>query len=137
MSYINTLIRVSEDCPVKESEIPVAKNSKKPAHLIQYELLTNKPYKFGHEELVFEVFVRQKEIPAAVLETDAEKIKEELFSKGHPCMRASALVKRYGFGAHYNEQGKIAIYPMESEAYQSLVADEGIKLVAGMRSKKA
>jgi len=136
MSYINTFIKVSADCPVGESEIPVAKSDKKPAHLIQYELLKENPYRFGHEELVFEVFVRQKEIPAAVLETDAEKIKEELFSKGHPCLRASALIKRYGFGAHYNEQGKIAIYPMESADYQSFIADKDIQLLAGMRAKR-
>ncbi|MBF9252506.1 hypothetical protein I2I11_04300 [Pontibacter sp. 172403-2] len=136
MSYINTLIRVSDDCPVQVSEIPVAKNNKKPAHLIQYELLTSNPYRFGHEELIYEVFVRQKEIPAAVLETDAAKIKDELFSKGHPCMRASALVKKYGFGAHYNEEGKIAIYPVESKAYQSFMEDKDIKVIAGMRTKK-
>lgn len=136
MSYINTFITIANDCPVEKSEIPVARNGRKPAHLLQYELLQENPYKFGHEDLIFEVFVRQREIPVMVLKTDAGKIKKELFSKGHPCLRASALVKRYGFGAHYNQQGKIAIYPMESGEYQSLAADEGIKLIAGMRTKK-
>lgn len=136
MGYIHTFIKISDDCPVGESEIPVARKGNKPAHLIQYELLKENPYRFGHEELVFEVFVRQKEIPAAVLETDAGKIKEELFSKGHPCLRASALIKRYGFGAHYNEYGKIAIYPMESEEYLVFITNKDIKLLAGMRTKR-
>jgi hypothetical protein len=85
-----------------------------PAHFIQYELLTEHPYQFDHEDLVYAVYVRQKGIPEEVLATDADTIRAELFSKGHPCLRASALTKRYGFGAHYNEAGKIGLYPVES-----------------------
>jgi hypothetical protein len=136
MSYTNTLIKVAADCPVSKSEIPVDRKSAKPAHVIQYELLTQNPYTFGHEDLIYEVFIRQKEIPANILETDAGKIKQALFSKGHPCMRASALTKRYGWGAHYNQEGKIAIYPQEAETYQQFMASEAIKKVPAMRSKR-
>jgi hypothetical protein len=136
MSYTNTFIKVADDCPLNKSEIPVSKKDKKPLHLIQYELLKQNPYKFDHEGLIYEVYVRQKEIPENVLEKEAEKIKTELFSKGHPCLRASALMKRYGFGAHYNEEGKIAIYPMESEEYKTLMADKGIKVLSAMKTKK-
>jgi hypothetical protein len=136
MCYKNTFIKVSDDCPVAEAEIPVAKNGKKPAHGIQYDLLTQNPYRFGHEELIWEVYIRQKEIPAEVLESEGEEIKQQLFSKEHPCLRASALVKRYSFGAHYNEAGKIAIYPLGSEYYQAYLNDDSIKVLAGMRTKK-
>lgn len=136
MCYINTFIKVAEDCPVEKGEIPVAKKDKKPAHLIQYELLKNNPYKFGHEDLIFEVFIKQKEIPEETLAKDKEKIRTELFSKGHPCLRASALTKRYGFGAHYNDEGKIAIYPMESKEYESFLADKAVKKFPAMRTKK-
>ncbi|MBK0401647.1 hypothetical protein I5M27_01540 [Adhaeribacter sp. BT258] len=137
MSYKNAFVKVSEDCPVTVAEIPVAKNGKRPAHFIQYEILTRNPYRFGHEELIWEVYVQQKEIPKEVLETEGEEIKAQLFSKGHPCMRASALVKRYGFGAHYDEAGKIAVYPLGSSEYQQLLAQENVKVLPGMRSKKA
>lgn len=136
MCYTNTFIKIAEDCPVKKSEIPVAKKDKKPAHLIQYELLKNNPYKFGHEDLIFEVFTRQNEIPGETPEKDKEKIRAELFSKGHPCLRASALTKRYGFGAHYNDEGRIAIYPMESKEYSSFLADDTVKILPAMRTKK-
>lgn len=136
MCYIDTFIKVSDDCPVVESEIPVLKTEKKPMHLIQYELLKNNPYKYGHEDLIYEVFVRQKEISKEAIRTDSEKIKKELFSKGHPCLRASALIKRYGFGAHYNEKGKIAIYPMESKDYHSFVNNKSLKILNGMKTKK-
>ena len=136
MSYKNTFVKVSEDCPVLAAEIPVAKNSKKPAHVIQYEILTQNPYRFDHEELIWEVNVQQKEISKEVLESEGEEMKAQMFSKGHPCMRASALVKRYGFGAHYNEHGKIAVYPLGSPEYAQFLKQENIKVLAGMRSKK-
>lgn len=136
MSYTNTFIKVADDCPVSKSEIPVAKKDKKSLHLIQYELLKDNPYKLGHEELIYESFVRRKEISPNALKNDSEKIKAELFSKGHPCLRASALTKRYGFGAHYDEKGKIAIYPLESKEYEAIMADEAITVIPAMKTKK-
>src|SRR5690349_19258091 len=124
MAYKNTFVKVSEDCPVAVAEIPVAKNGKKPLHVIQYELLIQNPYRFDHEELIWEVYVQQKGIPQKVLESqEGAEIKAALFSKGHPCMRASALIKRYGFGAHYNEAGKIAVYPSGSAAYLAFLEE--------------
>jgi hypothetical protein len=136
MSYTHTFIPVSADCPVQKSEIPVPRRDTVPAHVIQYQLLTEHPYRFGHEELVYAVYVRQKEISEAVLATDADAIRAELFSKGHPCMRASSLTKRYGFGAHYNEAGKIALYPVESPEYQQFMQNDTVRKLPAMRNKK-
>ncbi len=136
MSYTNTFIKVADDCPVDKSEIPVSKKDKKSLHLIQYELLKEYPYQFDHEGLIYEVFIKHKEIAEDVLRKEAEKIKTELFSKGHPCLRASALTKRYGFGAHYDEEGRIAIYPMESAEYKTFLADKTVKILSAMKTKK-
>ncbi len=136
MSYSNVFIKVSEDCPASRSEIPAPKRDTVPAHVVQYELLTEHPYHFGHEDLVYAVHVRQKGIPEAVLATDADTIRAELFSKGHPCMRASALTKRYGFGAHYNEAGKIALYHDESHEYQAFKQNDAVRNLPAMRNKK-
>jgi hypothetical protein len=136
VSYTSTFIQVAADCPAKTSEVPVAKREAVPAHVVQYELLTTHPYRYGHEDLVYEVYVRQKGIPAAVLATDAEAIRAELFSKGHPCLRASSLTKRYGFGAHYNEAGKIALYPVESPEYGQFLQDDSVRKLPAMRNKK-
>jgi len=134
MSYSNTFIHVSADCPVDHSEIPKEKNGKKPVHLIQYELLTKNPYKYDHEHLIFEVYLRHKGLQPA--KDEQKELWEQLFSKGHPCLRASALIKRYGFGAHYNEEGKIALYPMESKAYKEFAADASLSHYAGMKTKR-
>ncbi len=135
MSYKDTFITVAPDCPVNKSEIPVSTRVKKPLHIIQYELLTQNPYKFDHRELVFEVYLIREGLEN-ISETERKEVWEKLFSKGHPCLRASALTKRYGFGAHYDKNGKIAIYPMESDQYQEFVNNKSIKKLAGMKRKR-
>ena len=94
MSYSQTFITIAPDCPVDKAEVPLRKKDSVPSHLIHYQLLTEKPYQLSHEDLIFEVFVRQKEIPQHLLDTEGQKIREKLFSRGHPCLRASALTKQ-------------------------------------------
>ena len=90
MSYKETFITVAPDCPVSQSEIPVSKRAIKPLHIIQYELLTENPYTFDHKELVFNVHLIRKGLED-LSESEKEKIWDDLFVKGHPCLRASAL----------------------------------------------
>lgn len=135
MCYTNTFITVAADCPIEQSQIPVSNREKKPAHVVQYECLTKSPYTYGHEELIFESYLAKEEI-GPISEAEKQEIWNKLFSKGHPCLRASALTKRYGFGAHYNENQKIALYPMESKEYQEFLKDGSIKKVPAMKSKR-
>lgn len=130
------MVKVAEDCPISRSEIPQIRNGKIPIHVHQYELLTKYPYKLNHEELIFETYLIQNKLPEDLSDALAESIRKNLFSKGHPCMRASALTKRYGFGAHYDEDGKIALFPMESEAYQAFLNNPSVMKVAAMKKKR-
>lgn len=93
MSYKNTFIKVSPDCPVTSSVVPQHKTSYKPIHVIQYELLSRYPYRYTHEQLLFEIHIRHKNIPADELETNRQQIWDALFSKSHACLRASQLPK--------------------------------------------
>ncbi len=136
MPYTNTFITIAEDCPVEgQSEVPTSTRAKKPMHIIQYELLTQNPYTYSHEELIFEVYLA-KEGMTDISENERQAVWDQLFAKEHPCLRVSALTKRYGFGAHYNEAGKIALYPLESAEYQTFVADDETKKLAAMRTKR-
>ncbi|WP_309487767.1 DUF6157 family protein [Bacillus sp. SD075] len=58
------------------------------------------------------------------------------FSKSKACFRASPLVKNYGWGIHYNNQGKIAIYDVKSDRYSQLFNQVDITKLKGMRSKR-
>lgn len=137
MSYKNTFIKVSPDCPVTSSVDPQYKTSNKPIHVIQYELLSRYPYRYTHEQLLFEIHIRHKNIPADELETNRQQIWDALFSKSHACLRASQLPKKYGFGVHYDAEGRIAIYGMETPEYERFIqAGDEITLLNGMRSRR-
>ncbi|OME62992.1 hypothetical protein BSK59_01210 [Paenibacillus odorifer] len=139
MSYTDTFIRVAEDCPEEIGVPPMSCRTLPPAHVIQYELLINEPYKYNHEELLYEVHVRHKQIPQEERLVRKEEIWKELFSKNHPCLRASLLPKRFGWGIHYNGEGKIALYGKESPEYDYFTSQgEGaVKLLPAMRNKRA
>lgn len=138
MHITDTFVRVAEDCPIEIGMAPVSTRTLPPVHVIQYQLLSTEPYKYNLEELIYEVHVRHKQIPQEEQVTRKEEIWAELFSKNHPCMRASMLPKRFGWGVHYNAEGKIAIYAKESPEYDQFIMGEGemLKLVYAMRSKR-
>lgn len=118
--WTNTFIQVAPDCPATSGVVPVAKRAEKPAHLIQYELLAEYPYRFTFEDLLFEVYIRHKGL-SGLAEDELALVREELLGKNHPCLRASMLPKKFGWGFHYNDRGTIALYGMETEKYGSLL----------------
>lgn len=130
-NYINTFIEVAEDCPLSQSQVPPLKKEKTVANL-HYELLVKSPYQHTSDDVIFESFAQKKAIP----EDEKEFELNLFFSKGQACMRCSPLTKRYGFGIHSDSEGKIALVPMESEAYQNFLKDDSVKKVKAMRSKK-
>ncbi|WP_346010334.1 DUF6157 family protein [Paenibacillus sp. SYP-B3998] len=136
----NTFIKVALDCPVEIGVAPTSSKDNKPAHLIQYELLSQDPYVYTLEDLIYEVHIRHKQIPDSEVQVRGEEIRAALFQKKHPCLRASMLPKKHGWGVHHNQEGKIALYAMESEAYQQFIetgdSENGPKLFYAMRSSR-
>jgi hypothetical protein len=132
-NYFNTFIEVAEDCPATKGEIPPLKDNKKSVANLQFEMLHEHPYKFTSDDILFAVFATRKEIP----EEELAEQRALFFSKGQPCFRASPLTKRYGWGIHSNEEGKIAMFSVELEAYQKFIADDSIVKKKAMRSKRA
>lgn len=137
MNYQETFITIAPDCPADHSVVPSAKGDSQPVHLIQYELLTQHPYTFTGQELIFETHVRRLGLSQAEIAARRDEIWNELFSKEHACLRSSVLAKKYGWGFHYDSKGRIAIYAMESAEYQRMSKDGGLKILAAMRSKRA
>lgn len=130
-NYYDTFISVAEDCPVTESEIPVAKKDKPTVASMQYDTISNKPYKYTSDDVIFDIYSERNRVDNNQVE------REKYFSKGQPCFRSSPLGKRYGWGVHSNSEGKIAIYPIESAEYEKLSKDPDVKQLKAMRSKRA
>lgn len=128
-NYFNTFIRIAEDCPVKSAEVPPLKKEKSIANL-QFEMIEQHPYKYTSDEVIFGIHALRN----GLNNNDDERAK--FFSKGQPCLRASPLAKRYGWGVHSDADGKVAVYPAGSEEYEKFANDPGLKQVTAMRSKR-
>lgn len=132
-NYTNGFIEIAEDCPEQAGLIPPTKGNKKSVANLQYELLIDKPYQLTSDDLLFTVFAIRKNIP----EKELAEARKQFFSKGQPCLRASPLTKRYGWGAHCNSESKVAIFGCETKEYQAFLEDDKLIKKKAMRSKKA
>ena len=131
-NYTNAFIQVAEDSPVKEGEVPPAKKEKTLAN-IQYEMISENPYMFTSDDVLFHCYATKN----AIKKSELNKARKEFFSKGQACFRSSPLTKRYGFGVHSDEEGKIALYGAETSGYRKFSNDRKLTVVKAMRSKKA
>ena len=132
-NYFNAFIEVAEDCSAEKGEMPPIKGEKKTVANLQFDMLWENPYQYTSDDIFFSVFALRKESP----KNEMEEAREHFFSKGQPCFRASPLTKRYGWGIHSNEEGKVAMYGMETKEYKKFVADQSLKQTKAMRSKRA
>ena len=132
MDITNTFICVADDTKATMGTPPPDRDGARSIARLHYDLLSEHPYEYDIDELNFTVF----RLRGGLSEDEAEAHREAFFAKGHPCMRASPLTKTYGFGAHYNGAGKIAIYPMDSVSYRKLMNDPANRVEMAMRSRR-
>jgi hypothetical protein len=137
-NYYDTFITVSTDCPAERGMVPPDKKSGSTRPSIEFELVANQPYVYTQEELLYEVHIRHKNISEEELSARGAQIWDEFFQKPMPCLRASMLPKKYGWGIHFNTAGKLALVPVESPEYQHFIeGDHGsIKVLPAMRNNK-
>lgn len=131
-NYETAFIAIADDCPASTGEVPPIKGDKKSIANIQFEILKKNPYKYTSDDVLFQVFAEKNDLT----ESELVDAKAAYFSKGQACFRASPLTKRYGWGVHHNEEGKIAIYGCESPEYEQFMNDNSIKIYKAMRSSK-
>jgi Family of unknown function (DUF6157) len=131
-NYQNTFIAIADDCAATIGEIPPLKKDNKTAANIQFDLIHKNPYKYTSDDVLFQVFADKNDLAKSELKA----ARENYFSKGQPCFRASPLTKRYVWGVHHDKDGKIAIYGAETPEYKKLAGDKNLKVVKAMKSSK-
>lgn len=130
-NYFDTFIEVAEDTKADHGTVPPSKETKTVAEM-QYTMVSKHPYKFTSDDVLFQVFADRNDLTKA----EYKAAREQFFSKGQACLRASPLTKTYGFGVHSNSDGKVAIYGVESAEYQKFLKDKKITKVKAMKSKR-
>ena len=131
-NYENTFIAIADDSPAAQAEVPPIKANAKTVANIQFEMLNKNPYKFTSDDVLFQVYAERNDLS----ESELEEARKMFFSKGQPCFRASPLTKRYGWGIHNNQEGKIAMYGLGTDEYERFLNDKGLKVVKAMKSAK-
>ena len=128
-NYSNTLICPAEDCRTV-AKIPDKAGS---VASLQYEMLVGKPYEFTSDDVLFTVAAMRKNIGKDGLAA----FRQEYFSKGQPCFRASPLTKTHGWAVHSNEQGLVALVAPTGNEFAELQENKNVKKVNAMRNKRA
>ncbi len=131
-NYFNTFIAVAEDCSADCGTEPPMRGDKKTVAKHQFDLLRDHPYQYTSDDIFFKVYAERNDLEASEL----EEARVQFFSKGQPCFRSSPLTKRYGWGIHCDAEGKIAMYGMETEAYETFLGRSDLDIVKAMRSKR-
>lgn len=132
-NYFDTFIEVADDCPADVGTAPQVKSDTKTVAYLQYEMLADAPYKHTSDDVLFEVYASRQ----GIADSDKPAAREAFFAKDQPCLRASALGKRYGWGIKSDSEGRVALVAVDSEEYRRLVADDAISRTKAMRSKRA
>jgi len=130
-NYFVTFIEVAEDTKADNGTLPPAKDKKTVAEM-QYVLIVNNPYKYTSDDIFFQIFADRNDLTTA----EYKQAREQFFSKGQPCFRASPLTKTYGFGIHSDSNGKVALVGMETDEYQKFLVEEKIKKIKAMKSNR-
>ena len=99
---------------------------------LQYTMLHDQPYRVTSDDLLFAVHARRNGIVDA---TAIIAAREAFFARPQACLRTSPLAKRYGWGIHYDAEGRVAIYGVETGAYRDLLSRTDLKQVSAMRNR--
>lgn len=136
----DTFVQIAPDCPAERGVVPESAREPTPVHVLQYQLLAGEPYRYTNEELIFEVHVRRLGLEEAEAAARREELWEALFAKSHPCMRASMLPKKFGWGVHSDARARLALHGGDSETYRRFVEAGGrgeLTLAVAMRNRRA
>lgn len=131
-NYHNAFIAVADDCSAQVGEAPPVKGGARTAANLQFDMVAKNPYKYTSDDVLFYAFAERNDIT----ESERDAARQQFFSKGQPCFRASPLTKRYGWGVHSNAEGKIALYGCQTDEYQKFTTDTTLEVVKAMKTKR-
>lgn len=129
MSYTNAFITLAPDCPITAGQ--VRRQAMSIAGL-EHASLLGFPYRYTAPDLIFEVQRRHK----SVRDVELPAFRAWLLAKPQPCMRLSMLPKRWGWGIHFDELGRMAIYGAETSDYRHFAMRSDLRVMAARPSRR-
>ena len=133
---MRTLVLVAEDCPVAEATVPAAGRAGPTVARVQHDMLADAPFTWTEDDVLFESW-RRRQAPGSVPDGELPAVREAFLARPRPCLRASPLPMRYGWGLAFDGQGRVALCPVESEEYRHLASGAaGVQLLRSFRSRR-
>ena len=134
VDYQDTFIAVAPDCPVSQGTAPPRHPSRVSVAAEQYRLVSENPYRYTSADVLFEVHADREGIP----DEERPAARAAFFATPRACLRASPLGKKYGWGIHCDEQGRVAVFGVESADYRALAeGGRGVRVLPALRSSRA
>ena len=131
-NYRDTLITIAEDSVAERGLAPPEKAESPSIAWLTWKVILEHPYEYTSDDVIFTVWADRKSIP----EGDRPAARDDFFSKGQACLRASDLGKKYGWGTHHDSDGRVALLGVETDAYQQLAERTDLNVVRAMRSSR-
>jgi hypothetical protein len=139
VDYVRTFIAVAEDCGAASGTEPPVRENNPSVAARTYQMIADNPYKYTSADVIFTVYADRKAIP----EGQREEERARFYAKNQPCLRGSDLGKRYGWGIHADEQGRLALYGVDTPEYAKLSKgksgrkDAEVEVTKAFRSARA
>lgn len=134
MNYENTFIAVAADTQAHAGTMPKQRTGKPTIAEMEYELIAAAPYTHTQEDVQFAVHVRKCGFSAGELKARRAALWREFFARPMACLRTSPLAKTYGWGLHFNPEGKVALVGVETAEYRRLAKDKSVTQTRAMRN---
>jgi hypothetical protein len=137
MGYRNTFISVADDCRAAGGEVPREGGKGPTVAAVQYAMLARDPGRWTQEDVLLAsapgVRGRRDDVPPEEL----DRIRDEYFAQPRACLRASPLPKAFGWGLHYDAEGRITLHAVDSPEYARLSTDPTLTQLRALRSSRA
>ena len=131
-NYSDTFIAIAEDSTAAQGVPPPEKEDNPSVASRTWRMIFEQPHVHTSDDVIFSVWADRQGIP----ESNRAVAREQFFSKGRACLRASDLGKKYGWGIHHDHDGRVAVYGRETDEYREFVATGEVTTLTSMRSSR-
>ncbi len=122
---VRRIVVVALDCPTQVATPPPAGRRGPTVAEVQHALLSAEPFRHTENEVLFESWWRRQGEAASASDTEKEQARAVWLQGSRPCLRASPLPQRYGWGLLFDDHDRVALCPVESPEYRELAAGQG------------
>ena len=113
VDYTSTFITVAPDTSAVAGVEPTGTT----IAATTFSLIASAPYALRSSDVIFQVWASRHDVDPSSADEWAS-----FYSTPHACLRSSDLGKRYGWGIHADADGRLAVYAVGSESYETLAA---------------